>query len=151
MPLIRAISYRDILEAPNAAALLDEYTAECSLPELGPTCPQSHLYEAMERSGGLQAFGVYDSRTLIGFANVLSWVVPHYGTKIASTESIFLAGEYRKRGIGAGMLDFVEQYAKDNACKAFQYTAPVGSRFAKMLAMNVGRYRRTNSVFLRSL
>ena len=149
--LIRPVSYAEILSAPNAERLMSDYAAECSIPELGPINPQRELYAAMEQSGAMQAFGVYEEGTLIGFMTVLIWTVPHYGKKIASTESIFLASERRDSGIGANMLQYIEEYAKGNDCAAIQYTAPVNSRFARLLAINVDRYRRTNSIYLRNL
>ena len=148
---IRPVSYRAILEAPNAHSLMSEYETECALPELAPISPQCDLYHAMEESGNFQAFGVYEGEKLIGFVTVLIWVVPHYGKKIASTESIFLSEAHRNSGLGAKMLALVEGYAKSKGCAAVQYTAPVGSRFARLLAMNVARYRRTNLIYLRSL
>lgn len=149
--VIRPISFRQILDAPNAKELLDEYAAECSLPEIGQIDPQVHIYEAMEKSGAMQAFGVYDGATLIGFVTVLIYTLPHYGKKIAVTESIFLASEHRHKGIGPKMLALVRGYAKSKECMVVQYIAPVGSRFSKLLSINAPRYRRTNIVFTENL
>ena len=149
--ITRPVSFREILSAPNAQTLFDEYSAECSIPELAPINPQPYLYEAMERSGGLQCFGVYEDETLVGFAAVLIYVLPHYGKKIATTESIFIAEKQRHYGLGRELLFYIEKYAKEHGCSVFLYTAPAGSRFAKMLSINADRYRRTNIVYLRSL
>lgn len=151
MTEIRKISYADIFGASNARCLLNEYSLECSIPEIGEARPQAEIYEALEKSGSFQAFGIYDGDTLIGFVTVIIWTIPHYGKKIASTESIFIARKYRHKGIGRDLLNFIEDYAKKNGCVAFQYTAPVGSRFSQLLALNVDRYRRTNHVYLRDL
>ncbi len=148
---IRPMSYRDIIDAPNAAELFAEYESECANPELGPISPQADLYAAMEASGGLQAFGVYENDSLIGFLTILIWTVPHYGKKIGSNADIFLASEHRGSGTGAKMIALAEGYAKSKGAICFQWTVPAGSRFAKLLSFNVGRYRRSNSVFLRTL
>ena len=148
---IRPVRYSDILEAPNAKDLFAEYAAECSLPELAPINPQSDLYAAMEASGGLQAFGVYDEDALIGFLTVLVWTVPHYGKKIGSNADIFLTSGHRMSGTGARMIALAEEYAKSKGGTCFQWTVPAGSRFARLLAINAGRYRRSNSVYLRTL
>lgn len=145
------MGYRDILGAPNAAELLAEYSAECALPELGEAAPQAHLYEAMERSGAMQAFGVFEGRALIGFATVLIYTVPHYGKWASATESIFIAREKRSAGAAGLLLDTIDGYAKGRGCEASFYSAPVGSRFARFLHLHSDRYRNTNSVFLRKL
>ena len=149
--LIRPVSYAEILDAPNAGRLLSDYAAECSIPELSPFCPQAYLYEAMEKSGGLQCFGAYDGDMLVGFASVLTYILPHYGKKIATTESIFVAESHRHYGLGRELLNYIEKFAKEQGCAVFLYTAPAGSRFAKMLSLNIDRYRRTNIVYLRNL
>ena len=155
---IRAVSYADILGAPNAKALFAEYEAECANPELAPINPQSDLYAAMEASGGLQAFGVYerldhplDAPTLIGFLTVLIWTVPHYGKKIGSNADIFLASAHRMNGNGSKMIASAEEYARSKGATSFQWTVPSESRFARLLALNAGRYRRSNLIYLRTL
>jgi GNAT superfamily N-acetyltransferase len=148
---IRAVSYADIIGASNAKELFAEYEAECANPELAPINPQTDLYAAMEASGGLQAFGVYDEDALIGFFTVLIWTVPHYGKKIGSNADIFLASAHRMNGVGSKMIVLAEEYAKSKECVCFQWTVPAGSRFARLLALNARRYRRSNSVYLRSL
>ena len=145
------VSYADILGAPNAKELFAEYESECVNPELAPINPQADLYAAMEASGGLQAFGVYEEDALIGFLTVLVWTVPHYGKKIGSNADIFLAMKHRIGGTGVKMIEIAEKYAKSKGCACFQWTVPSGSRFAKMLALNTGRYRRSNIVYLRSI
>jgi len=145
---IRKVRYSEILDAPNAEDLLAEYAEECSIPELGKPTPQRDLYELLESSGGFQAFGVYSDKTLVGFAVVLIYVLPHYGKKIAATESIFISRVKRNNGIGGNLLKTIEGYAKDNFCEAFLYSAPDGSMFDRVLS---ARYRHTNNVYLRSV
>jgi GNAT superfamily N-acetyltransferase len=148
---IRKVSYADILGAPNAKELFAEYESECANPELAPINPQADLYALMEASGGLQAFGVYEGDALIGFLTVLVWTIPHYGKNIGSNADIFLAPGHRMSGTGARMIDLAEEYAKSKGGACFQWTVPAGSRFARLLALNAGRYRRSNSVYLRTL
>lgn len=150
MAAIRPISCAELLQDPDIKVLLDEYDAECALPELRPSDPQLELYEVLEKSGGFQAFGVYDNGYLIGFASVIVYELPHYGKKVAATESIFVSESHRG-DIGGRLLLFIENYAKSKECVAFLYSAPVGSQFAHLLTANLDRYRHTNNVYLRSL
>lgn len=144
--------YESLLDDPAAEALLAEYAAECSLPELGEVDPQRELYAAMEASGGLQCFGVYseDLTTLVGFISLLTWTVPHYGKTIVSSESIFLSRRDRRSNTGIMMLDFVVNYGREKKARMVQITAPVGSRLAKLLSL-MEEYRHSNNVFVRSL
>jgi GNAT superfamily N-acetyltransferase len=151
MAAIEAVSYRRIIEDPRWEKLSAEYEAECALPELGPVCIRHDLYEAMERNGATQAFGVYEDEILICFMNVRVWVVLRYGKKIATTESIFLADAYRSKGIWPKMMAVLKSYAKSKGCVTVQCTAPVGSRFARLMDLNAGQCRRTNNVYLWSL
>jgi GNAT superfamily N-acetyltransferase len=146
--VIRPVSYAEILSAPNAQELFSEYESECALPELSPICPQADLYEAMEKGGGMQAFGVYEGEKLIGFMTVLVWIVPHYGKRIASTADFFLADAFRIKGIWPKMMATIKEYAKSKGCVSLQCTAPVGSRFDLLMGLNKNRCRKTNHVYL---
>ena len=123
-----------------------------------PICPQADLYARMEASGSFQVFGIYDiprfqvfdEERLCGFATVLVYVVPHYGRRIATVESLFLRAGSRNRPNGNALMDAVEGYAKEHGCEAILYSARTGSRFERLLSL-LKPYERTNSVFLRCL
>lgn len=144
------MSFADILANPEAGPLFAEYAAECSLPEIGSIAPQADLYAVMERGGSLRTFGVFRKKQLIGFASLLVYVLPHYGRKVASTESIFIAAAERNTGAGKQLLAFIEHYAHDAGCQAVLYSAPTGSQFARVLAAQ-RKYRHSNDIFIRKL
>lgn len=146
--MIREVQFRTILDAPNAESLLAEYAAECSLPELGTTNPNAEMYSRLE-AGGMRTLAVYDGEILVGFATLLTYILPHYGKKVAATESIFVAAEHRPR-IGNELVDFIEQEARKNDCAAVLYSAPAGSRFSRMLSL-LPKYRHSNDVYVRKL
>ena len=148
--LISKITARQIFDAANAGELCSQYADECSLPEIGTIKPQLEMYEAMEKSGTLQCFGAFSDEELVGFASVLIYVVPHYGKKIASVESLFVAKPYRRTALGLGLLIKVERYAKEQECYVIGYSAPTGSQLEKLMARRK-KFRRTNSVWMRSL
>lgn len=141
---IRRISYAEILDDPRSAALLAEYSAECSIPEIGIPNPQRETYEHMEKSGLMQSFGVFAEEGLVGFATILLFVLPHYGRKIANVESLFVTKEHRP---GRYLLDHIEAHAKAESCCGVLYNARRGSQLEKLLSL-IPKYKRTNSVFL---
>lgn len=147
---IRPIRYAEILEALNAQELLEEYAAECSLPELGPIEPQVEAYAVMERSGAFQCFGVYEDGGLVGFASALTYIVPHYGKRIATVESLFLAAAHRSGRTGNTLMSAIEEYARKQGCVVILYSAPASSQFERLLRL-LKPYRHSNTVFLRSL
>jgi hypothetical protein len=148
--MIFPVTYRQLLDDSRCDALLQEYAEECSLAELGKINPDREAYAAMEASGGMQCFGVYGSAGLVGFANLLIWTVPHYSKRIASTESIFIARANRNRGAGGELRRVLKAFAKSKDCFLIQYTAPVGSRFARYLARHK-ECRHSNDVYVECL
>lgn len=141
---IRRISYVDVLDSP---ALLAEYGAECSIPEIGTPDPQRETYARMEATGLMHSFGMFDGADLVGFAAILVFVLPHYGKQIANVESLFIAKSHRRGFVGTKFLRHIEAWAEKNKCPNVLYNARAGSRLEKLL-FSLKRYQRTNSVFL---
>jgi GNAT superfamily N-acetyltransferase len=147
---VRRISYAEILNAPNAKGLLADYAQECSIPEIGEANPQAKMYEAMEATGYFQSFGIFNCKELAGFASILVYVVPHYGRRIATVESIYVDSAQRGLSAGNALMNALEDYARERECVAILYNARAESRFEKLLS-HLQPYQRTNSVFLRQL
>jgi hypothetical protein len=143
--MIRPVSYAEIFNDPSFSILTEEYGAECST--LGKPNPQPDLYKLLEESGGLQVFGVYEETSLVGFASVLIYNLPHFGNKIATTESIFITRNFRHYGLD--LMATIEHYAKVSGCEDFLYSTPVDSRFDRLL--NALEYDHTNNVYRRKL
>ena len=147
---IRRISYQDILGSPNAQALIDEYGAECSIPLIGKINQQPETYRMLEQSGMMHCFGVFDADRLVGFASVLTSVIPHYGQKVATVESLFVSSGHRSGGTGRALMATIEAHASTEGCVAILYSAPAHSQFEQLLTL-YPVYTRTNSVFCRRL
>jgi GNAT superfamily N-acetyltransferase len=140
---IRKIGYGQILDARD---LLDEYSAECSIPEIGAPNPQRELYANMEAMGLMDSFGAFDGDELVGFATVLVFTLPHYGKKIANVESLFLRKSQRHSGCGQELMGAVQSHARSTQCCGVLYNARAGSRLERLLNA-LKNYDRTNSVF----
>ena len=119
-----------ILCAPNAQLLIDEYAAECSIPE---ALPQAEMYAALEEIGALQCFGAYVDEELVGFASVVSAVMPHNGRRSATLESIFVSADHRSSGAGNALLIAAEHYAAERECVAIIYSPRIGSTMERVL------------------
>jgi GNAT superfamily N-acetyltransferase len=143
---IKPVSYAELFAAPNFKDLVRQYDLECSLPQIGPIDPQPQMYAALEAAGAMQCFGAYQGDVLIGFASVLASVLPHYGRKVASIESLFVAKSHRMTGAGTSLMLAVESFAAAFGCVGIGYSAPVGSQLERVLIRR-GQYKRTHSVF----
>jgi GNAT superfamily N-acetyltransferase len=144
---IKPVSIASLLES---AALIAEYSAECSISEIGDIAPQADLYERLEKNGALRCFGAFDGDKLIGFGNVLVYVLPHYGELIATVESLFIAKAYRNSSAGSLLMRTMEAHSKQANCVGILYSCPVGGQLERLLEVSKP-YARTNAVFYRRL
>lgn len=144
---IRAVGIADIIAAGE---LLKEYAEECSLPEVGEINPQQEMYATMQALGVNKFFAAYEGLNLIGFASVLTAVLPHYSRKVATIESIFVAKEHRSTDAGRALMHTVEHHAKEQGCGAILYSAPAGGKLERLLTVK-GGYRHSNTVFVKAL
>ena len=128
--------------------LIAEYAAESSNPTFGTPDPQWQMYALMESSGFMQALGVYEDGVLAGFSFVLNHILPHWGFKAATMESLFVSRKYDDTLCAGRLLLGVKKYAKEKGCKKLFYSAPAGGRLEKTLAK---RHPCTNSIFCESL
>lgn len=142
MPLIRQVTSAEVLAEHE---LIAEYGAECSISAIGKINPQRQIYAALEQAGALHCFGSFDGGAMVGFAFLLMPIIPHYGEKVATPESLFVA---KTSSAGLDLMDHVEQFAKDAGCVGILYSAPVGGRFERFLEVSKP-YQRTNTVFYR--
>ena len=143
---IRRVTYLDLIDSP----LLSEYSIECSIPEIGEPDPQADIYAAMEAAGIMQAFAAMYEDRIAGFATILTPVLPHYGKKVATVESLFIPMDSRCYGLGWELMKAIEEYAQESGCVGILYSAPANGRLERLLDIRKG-YQRTNAVFYRKL
>lgn len=133
-----------------ASDLIREYAAECSISAIGQPDPQADIYELMENSGLMKCFGVYRDAQMVGFATVLVSLLPHYGQRVATVESLFVTASERKGLTSGRLLKNVEAYANASGCVAILYSAPTGGALEVVLNDHKD-YERTNVVYCRRL
>lgn len=148
MSEIRKCTVGELFSDTRCAELIDEYAAECGIALVGKPAPRRDIYENLEASGLGQCFAAYEQGELVGFAMLVTSVVPHYGLACATPESIFV-----KRGShsGTALMRALEEYAMERGCRAIFYTAPANSRMARLLFLCADEYRNTNHVFAKRL
>ncbi|HEX5236149.1 MAG TPA: GNAT family N-acetyltransferase [Silvibacterium sp.] len=145
---VRACSAAEIFDDPRSAGLIAEYAEECGNALIGKPAPRRDMYENLEGSGLGHCFAAYEDGALCGFALIIVSVVPHYGLSCATPESLFVS---REANCGAELMKAVEGYARRNGCANIFYSAPVFSRFDRMLSLRQREYRLTNRVYTKRL
>ena len=149
-PDIRPVSYADWLFSEQAQLLIREYADECSIAEIGTANPQPEAYAAMEASGMFHSFAAYHQGRLVGFANLLTPVLPHYGVRVATVETLFVGKDFRSTSAGLDLRRALEDHAAAAGCVGILYSAPAGGQLERLLEAS-RHYYKTNSVFYRGL
>lgn len=146
---IRSCTIVEIEQSSTLQELLEAYSDESRIPELGQVCPSFEAYRQMEAAGALHLVGVF-APDLVGLASLLVYGLPHYaGRRICTMESLFVVPAFRAGGTGLKLLRATEARALELGAIALMVSAPVGGRLAKVLPRS--GYRQTNEVFLRAL
>ena len=66
--------------------------------------------------GGYECIGAYDGEELVGIFGL--WVLNKlYAGKHVEPDNVFIKKEYRSKGVGQLMIDFLFQYAKEIGCE----------------------------------
>ena len=147
--IVRASSVDEVCSAGNLGELLAGYADESSIADAGNINPNWTAYRAMEQAGIYQVSAAFLGGQLVGFAGVVLTDNPHYGRRLAVTESLFVEKAARKRGIGKQLLTHVERFASINRAAGLLVSAPFGGRLADVLPRS--GYQQTNQIFFKAL
>lgn len=137
----------DITDDKDFLELLDGYAAESAMTGLPSPRAKLEAYAILEKSGSMHLFSARVAGNLVGFINVLLYVLPHYSEQVAVTESFFVAPNARKSGAGLGLLRAVEEFSANTRALGLLVSAPVGGILEKVLP-NKG-YNETSRVFFK--
>lgn len=132
----------------NQVELLAEYAAECSVPGLPPFKPCWALYEALEATGSYRVFAAFSGESIVGFAGVLTTVIPHYTQMMATVESLFVTKSSRDGLTFQRLMEAIEDHAKMRGCKAIVYQALAGQKLEAVLGK---RFHRAGSSYCKPL
>lgn len=146
---VRPCTVADLADAPEFEALAQEYAAEAGRAISLGAAPQIDIYKSAESAGNMLFAGAWLDEKLVGFLVLALYIVPHYGTKIAATESIFVTESARNTGAGKQMLKQAESIACDAGATGLAVSAPIGGRLAKILP-HIG-FKHTNELFFKGL
>lgn len=146
---IRTATLDELLAAPNWWALVDEYAAECGNAGIGRPDMQVEQYRALEAAGVLKIAAARNAGQLVGFLFYLLTVLPHYGKRVAVSESFFVASVHRDTGAGLALLKAVEDAALEADAVGLLLSAPAGGALDRLLEAK--RYEHTNTVWFKPL
>lgn len=146
---VRRITFGELESDPNFRWLIEAYAEESQIAGLPPANCQSELYRQMEATGAFHVLAAYQNGELAGFLNFLVTVLPHYGAKVATTESIFVAREFRRTGAGVRLIREMEKICAELGAVGVLVSAPSGGRLAEV--MPGLKYRETNQIFFKAV
>lgn len=149
MTTIRKLSFDEVAAYPEFEALAQDYADESRIEEMPAHCLNRDMYRAMEQAGIYNILGAFNGDKLIGLVALLVTSVPHYSTKIASTESFFVDADHRKGGVGLKLLKAAEVFAKEQGAVNLFVNAPMGGRLVQVMP-RIG-YRECQRIFCRRL
>lgn len=149
MSEVRRVSLSTLIDDQRFQILVDEYTDESSIKDMPPINWQRSMYQQLEAIGVFSVLAAYESGELIGFMTMIVTVLPHYGVKTATTESVFVAQAHRKGGAGLKLIREAEKLAAELGAVGILLSAPHGGKLSD-LAPKMG-YRQTNEVFFKRL
>lgn len=146
---VRSCTLDELIGAFNFQQLIDAYAAESAMPEIGTPIADLSMYQAIESAGLMSVVCAFQGDQIVGFIVLLVNRLPHYGKTVATTESFFVEGAYRKGGTGKLMLGVAEMIAKGKGAEALLVSAPVDS--ALDMVMPFWGYRASNNVYAKAL
>lgn len=147
---IRKSSYLEASADPDFAGLVSAYAIESSIAGLPTPKGNMDSYIALENAGLMISYCAYINDKLIGFANALVVVMPHYGEKIATMESWFVSEDYRATGAGLRLRSAIEKSVKALGAIGILISAPIGGKLESVM-VRTATYRETHSVFFKAL
>lgn len=122
MQIERINMIREIKESTelikSAQVLRDSYmTVAVELKLTRENCPTNAAFTTLEQlkqlmEGGVEFFGLYDNNRQIGFV-----AIEHAGEQIYYMEKLAVLPEYRHRGYGKGLADFVYSHVREKKGK----------------------------------
>lgn len=146
---IRTLTLAEALAQPHLPALLQAYGEESALQELEPAEMQTAIYQAMEANGCLHLLAAFDGDDMVGLLALIVSVLPHYGKRVASTESFFVSEDARKTGAGLALLRAAEKHAQELGAVGLMVSAALHSRLARVMwGLD---YRPTHRVYFKEL
>jgi GNAT superfamily N-acetyltransferase len=89
------------------------------------------------KENNYQCVGMFDEEKLIGICGI--WIlIKHYVGKHVEPDNVIIAPEYRNKGIGEIMMQWVVDYAKSIGCEAAELNCYVSNSPALKFWLNQG-------------
>jgi hypothetical protein len=147
--VIKQVNCEQLAKDPKFTELIEEYADESAIAGMPRPNYQFGLYRMMEMAGDFHLLAAYVDDVLVGFLTLVINTVPHYGKRVASTESYFVTQSHRKGGPGLDLLRAAEWLSKANGAVAIMVSAPTGGKLARVMPR--AKYKHTNEVFFKEL
>lgn len=147
--VIKQVTCHELASDPQFAQLIEEYADESSIDGMPRPDYQYGMYRLLEVSGDFHLLAAYVDDVLVGFLTFMVSMVPHYGKRVATTESYFVAMSHRKGGPGLDLLRAAEWLGRELGAVAMMVSAPHGGKLSRVMPR--AKYKHTNEIFFKEL
>ena len=147
--VIKQVTCNELANDSRIKGLLEEYADESAIAGMPGPDYQLSIYRMLEMTGDFHLIAAYIDDELVGFLTMGIPILPHYGKRVATVESYFVAKSHRKGGPGLDLLRSAEWLAKANGAVGILVSAPKGGKLARV--MPKAKYKHTNEVFFKAL
>lgn len=133
MVVVKQCSFDELYNNHNFKQIALEYSKCGGNKHLKYKGLNDDFYRQFELEGLMKFVGVFDNDILVGLGSIIITYYPHYDTKFANCESLFVAESYRSKGFGSKLIYKLKHLAKDCGCKGIYFGLPYGSPLAESL------------------
>lgn len=109
------------------------------------------LYERFEQMFGqnYECHGIYWEGELVGVFG-LWFMTRHYAGKSCEPDHIYIENEYRNKGIGGKLFEYIDHYAREKGCETSELNSYVSNYRSHKFYLNLG-YEIKGYHFLKKL
>ena len=137
---IKNIHIKELLDSEEAPELFKLYSDEAQSSTVStPFNPNYEMYLQLEDMGILDACIILtEDNKIVGFATMLTTVMPHYSATASTIESIFIMKEYRGNNNFKNLLNRLIDTAKTKNSVNLFVSTPVVSSADKVMGRTKG-------------
>lgn len=132
---IRQVPASVIFDSPSFLKSSIDYATESGNPCFGEANPQIDKYLVLEDMDRMKASAAFEDDVIVGFVAVIVSPHLHYGTEIATIDTLWLDQSHRKGSAGLRLIREAQRLAKEEfGVDNLLCSAPAGSRLSTLLA-----------------
>jgi ribosomal protein S18 acetylase RimI-like enzyme len=103
----------------------------------------ARIFKGFFQSADREAFVATVHNRVIGFVTLYYFDVFHYGGQVASIQELVVTEEFRGRGVGQALIEFVKKQSTERHCHGLEVATDLWQGGAKSFYKRCGFYGRS--------